>query len=155
MRQRVDRQHRRRPAVLGGLQEQQPDGPAAHDRDAGRGPQVSEVEGVDGHAERLQDGAVRGAEQRRQGVQQLSRPRHQLAQPAVDRAVPGEIYRWAQVAVATAAGRAGAARDGRVDRHRSTGQRAVADHTGDLVTGDHRPRELHVTDASLLEPVQI
>ena len=139
------------PGGDGELHEQQPDRAAPDDADRRAGPHVAEVVRVQRDAERLQHGAVDRGQRRRQRMQQVGRPGHQLAQAAVHVAVPREPDVRAQVAVAVPAEGARLARDRRVDRHRGP----VLGDAGELVAEHERAVEPGVADARLAVPVQI
>jgi len=70
-------------------------------------------------------------------------------------AVARELDARAEIAVAVAAGPAGAAPDGRVDRHQLTVPGAALDHAGGFVAEHQRPGQGRITDPALAPPVQV
>jgi hypothetical protein len=147
----VGRDEPGRAGGLRDLQAEEADRAAAEDADRVARAHVAEVDGVDRDAERLEHGAVLGAEALGQGDDAVGGPGHPLAQRAVVRAVAGEADRRAEVGVALEAGQAAPAVDGRVDR----GEAAVRRAARELVAGHERPRDPRAADAALLEPVQV
>src|SRR5262249_22907496 len=83
------------------------------------------------------------------------RPGHELAHGAVLAAVARELDARTEIAVAVAAGPAGAAPDSRVDRDQLAAPGAVLDPAGGLVGGHPPPGQGRVTDLALAPPVQV
>jgi hypothetical protein len=90
-----------------------------------------------------------------QRVQPAVGPGHELAQPAVGGAVPGEVHAGAQVLQPCAALAAHAAGQRRVQADAAALQRAGHDHAGHLVTEHERLVERGVPDRARGEPVQV
>ena len=116
---------------------------------------MAEVERVDGDAERLQHRPAGVADAVRQAVQEMVRPGHELTHGPVLAAVARELDAGAEIAVAVAAGPAGTARDGRVDRHPLAAPGTVLDHAGGFVAEHQRGRQGRIADLALVPPVQV
>ena len=86
---------------------------------------------------------------------ELLRPGNERPQPAVGRAVAGELQLGAQMAVPGEAEGAAAAGDRRVEHDALAAARPARHHAGELVTEDERLAEHCVADTSLEEPVPI
>ena len=110
---------------------------------------------MDRHAEGFEQRPVLGRQRRWQRVEQVDRPRHQLAHPSVDRTVTGEANLRAQMAEVAPACVTRAARDRRIDGDHLPVQRSTFDGSGDLVTEHQRSRQRTVADAALAEPVEV
>ena len=135
--------------------EQQADRTASDDGHVGAEVHVAEVEGVDGHAQRLEHGsgdAVHGVGQR---MQRLGRPAQVLAQAAVTAAVAREDDVGTEVVMALEAARAAPARHRRVDGDPPAVERPSLDDPRELVADDERVLEAGVPDPALLVPVQV
>ena len=83
MLERIHGQHDASARRARDLDEQQPDRAAPDDGDVGAEVHVAEVEGVDGHAQGLEHGAVDAVHRVRERVQRLGRPAEVPAQAAV------------------------------------------------------------------------
>ena len=133
--ERIDGDGCRRAGCQRGLEQQQPDRTAADDGDGARGPQVAEVERVDRHAQRLEDGAARWCSSaggsgcnRWVGHAMSSRnPPSMVPWPANPTSGTGSGARASSSG--TSAG------DRRVHGDGGPGQRSLLDHAGDLVPG--------------------
>src|SRR6185437_15521481 len=121
----------------------------------GAEPDVPEVQGVDGDAERFEQRAVGVGHAVRQRVQQARWPGQQFAHGPVLVTMPGEADVEAQVAVAVQARPAPAAGDRRVDRHPGAAPRARLDHPGGLVAEHQGAGDDGVPDSCLVPPVQV
>src|SRR5450756_2095580 len=88
-------------------------------------------------------------------MQQVRRPRHELAHHPVGLAVSGEDDAVAEVPVAVTAGPAPLAGYRRIDRDPFPAPRAVRDHARTLVPRHQGPGDLGVADGAFGVPVQV
>jgi hypothetical protein len=116
---------------------------------------VAEVEGVDGHAQRLEHGAGHAVHRLGQRMQRLGRPAQVLAQPAVAAPVTREDDVGAEVLMALQAALAVPAVQCGVDGDAAAVERAALDHARELVADDQRVCELRVADPALVVPMQV
>jgi hypothetical protein len=155
MGQRVNGHDRTHPHASQDLDQKQSDGAAAEDSGTHSGSNAAEVDCVQRHPERFQEGRVGILDGVRKWREEPPRPGHQRTQPAVDRAVTGESEREAQVVAPGEAQVTVSARIGRVDSHALAAAWAGLDDARDLVTQDEWAGERRVADAALIEPVAI
>jgi len=132
------------------LDEEEPDRPAADNGHRVAHPDLSQVEGVDGDAERLQEGALGVGNAVGKDVDLMLGPGHPLPEPAVSAGVPREGERQAEVFAASPARPAGPARDGRVDGDALTHPRARRDHARELMAQHQLDRLVVVEEGDRL-----
>ena len=119
---------------------------AAEHTDPFARPDSPQPDGMQRNAERLEDRGVGVAESVGHGDQARCRPRDQLAQRAVGRAVTGEAKGKTEMGVPGLALLAFLARDGGVDRHAQAGPRPRLDHACRFVTQHDRARQNGIAD---------
>ena len=155
MGQRLDRDHREGAGGAGHLYRQQADGAAPDDRDRAAEAHVAQVEAVQRHSQRFEQGDGSGAETLRHGVEQGGGPDDVFAHASVGGTMPGEAHPGAEVGVAFTAALASLAGYGRVRRHPAPVQAAALYRAAELVAEDEGPAQDGITYAPLAEPVQI
>ncbi len=153
--ERVARHDRLHPGGPQGLDEQQPERPAAEHTCGRPGSRLREVEGVQRHAERLEQRPLRVREAPREGVGEPFGPDEARAQGAVCRAVPGEPKVGAEVRIPAQADAATAARHGGVERHALARAGAGLDRPHEFVPEDKGAVEDGVADPPFEEPVPV
>ena len=133
----------------------EPDGTGAEDACAHARPDMTEVERVEGDAERLQQRHVIVSDAVRDRQEEALWPGHVGAQRAVDGGVAAELDVRAEIRVTGAAGGAVAARVGRLDDHPQALAGSCRDDTAHLVTEHQRRCDPVEADAPVLVPVQV
>ena len=140
---------------LEGADDEQADGAGPEDARAHAGPEVAQVDAVEGDAQRLQQRDVVALDRVGHRQQQTLRPVHQRAQAAVDGGVAAELHVGAEVGVAGATDVAVAAGVGRLDDDALALARAAHDDAAHLVAQHQRLDDDGLADAAVLIPMQI
>ena len=135
--------------------EQEADGPRAVDPSAHARPDVAEVDGVEAHAERLEQRDIVALDRVGDRQQQTLRPAHERAQAAVDGSVTAEPDVRAEVAVAGPADEAVSTRVRRLHDDPLALARAGDDEAAHLVAEHERLDHLRLADAAVLVPVEV
>ena len=135
--------------------EQEADRPAAIDAGTHARSEVTQLDGVDGDAQGLEQWDLGVGDRVGDRLKQASWPGHQFPKRTVGGAVTREAQSGTEIGVPGDARGAALTRDGWVDRDPLTGGRARRDHTADLVPEDEGARQPRVTDAAIFVPVQI
>ena len=138
-----------------GPDQDQPDRTRAIDAGAGARSDVREVDRVEGDPEDLQQWALPIGEPVRDRHTAIGRPCEEPLEAAIDEIETGEPDVRAEVGPAGGAGRAGVARDSRVDGDARAVQLPADHDRGDLVTEDQRPPQPGAADPALEELVAV
>jgi hypothetical protein len=139
----------------GQLHQTQPDGPTSDDGDSCTYLELSQVVGVQRHAQRFKHGRSSIAERVRHRVQQSCGPGDELTQTPVVDAMAGKSNRRAEVSVALEALLTDPTWQSRVDGNPPPVVWTTLDDPCELMPKNQRMAELSVTNTTVGEPVQV